>query len=158
MSPFKFRAIFFCIFQLFVKYFSNIIKLDPDPHWEEQLDPDPQKMNADPQPCRIDTVMYSEVWYWYGYGYGYGITKQKNIVWIRKVLHTRRYNHYFIYTRQSEFSQEFSFLSEFDTPISGKWPQLNTEMSSTTISAEWRNDIHWPSSTKVIRYAQSRFH
>ena len=22
----------------------------PDPHWEKQLDPDPQKMNADPQP------------------------------------------------------------------------------------------------------------
>ena len=24
--------------------------LDTDPHWEEQLDPDPQKINADPQP------------------------------------------------------------------------------------------------------------
>ena len=24
---------------------------DPDTHWEEQLDPDPQKMNADSQPC-----------------------------------------------------------------------------------------------------------
>ena len=25
--------------------------LDPNPHWEEQLDLDPQKINADPQPC-----------------------------------------------------------------------------------------------------------
>ena len=25
-------------------------QLDPDPHWEVQLDPDPQKMNVDPQP------------------------------------------------------------------------------------------------------------
>ena len=23
----------------------------PDPHLKKQLDPDPQKMNADPQPC-----------------------------------------------------------------------------------------------------------
>ena len=25
------------------------------PHWEEQLDPDPHKMNADPQPCPVST-------------------------------------------------------------------------------------------------------
>ena len=28
-------------------FFKHLV---PDPHWEEQLDPDPQKMNADPQP------------------------------------------------------------------------------------------------------------
>ena len=27
--------------------------LDPDPHSEKLLDLDPQKMNVDPQPCRI---------------------------------------------------------------------------------------------------------
>ena len=40
-------------------FFTNFVRLaqDPDPHlnpgplWEKQLDPDPQKMNADPQPC-----------------------------------------------------------------------------------------------------------
>ena len=34
---------------------SNLVKLeldlDPDPHSEKLLDPDPYKMNADPQPC-----------------------------------------------------------------------------------------------------------
>ena len=29
--------------------------LDPDPHWEEQLDPDPRKMNADPEACKVVT-------------------------------------------------------------------------------------------------------
>ena len=28
--------------------------LDPDPHSEKLLDPDPQKMNADPQPWDFD--------------------------------------------------------------------------------------------------------
>ena len=28
----------------------NLVKLNPDPHGEKQLDPDPQKMTADPQP------------------------------------------------------------------------------------------------------------
>ena len=31
-------------------FFSNFVKLDPDPHSEKLLDPVPQKMNADPQP------------------------------------------------------------------------------------------------------------
>ena len=38
---------------------SNLVKLDldldldpdPDPHSEKLLDPDPHKVNADPQPC-----------------------------------------------------------------------------------------------------------
>jgi hypothetical protein len=25
--------------------------LDPDPYWIQMLDPDPDEMNADPQPC-----------------------------------------------------------------------------------------------------------
>ena len=34
----------------------QILKL-PNPHWEEQLDPDPLKMNADPQPCaKVDEM------------------------------------------------------------------------------------------------------
>ena len=39
-------------------FFTNFVKLDldpdldPDPDSEKRLDPDPQKMNADPQPCR----------------------------------------------------------------------------------------------------------
>ena len=44
---------------VFVK---NFIKLDPDLHGEEQLDP--QKMNADPQPCSeiiIKKVLKSEI-------------------------------------------------------------------------------------------------
>ena len=39
---------------------SNLVKLDldldrdpdPDPHLEKLLDPDPHKVNADPQPCK----------------------------------------------------------------------------------------------------------
>ena len=38
---------------------SNLVKLDldldPGPHSEKLLDVDPHKMNADPQPCLIDT-------------------------------------------------------------------------------------------------------
>ena len=30
--------------------FTKFLKLDPDPHWEKQLDPDPQKMNAEHSP------------------------------------------------------------------------------------------------------------
>ena len=30
--------------------------MDPDPHREEQLDPDPQKLNADPQPWIMNSV------------------------------------------------------------------------------------------------------
>ena len=45
--------------KFFNKYFlqslkshHSFVKLDPDPnlHWEKQLDPDPQKINVDPQP------------------------------------------------------------------------------------------------------------
>ena len=32
----------------------SFFKLDPDPHWKERLDPDPQKMNADLQPWNIE--------------------------------------------------------------------------------------------------------
>ena len=31
--------------------FTNLFKRDSDPHSEKLPDPDPQKMNADPQPC-----------------------------------------------------------------------------------------------------------
>ena len=38
-------------------WFESALKkqLDPDPHWEKELDPnpDPQKMNADPQSCNF---------------------------------------------------------------------------------------------------------
>ena len=30
---------------------SNLVKLDLDPHSENLPDPDPHKLNADPQPC-----------------------------------------------------------------------------------------------------------
>ena len=30
----------------------KFLKLNPDPQLEKQLIPDPQKMNADPQPCQ----------------------------------------------------------------------------------------------------------
>ena len=30
----------------------KLLELNPDPHREEKLDPDPLKMNADPQPCK----------------------------------------------------------------------------------------------------------
>ena len=42
--------------------------LDMDPHWEEQVDPDPQEMNADSQPWIIIVVVYQgeeEVPYWH---------------------------------------------------------------------------------------------
>ena len=35
--------------------------LDSDPHWEEQLDPDLQKMNADPQPCWSGSYMHFKI-------------------------------------------------------------------------------------------------
>ena len=36
----------------------NLKLLDPDPHWEEQLDLDPQKMNVDPQPgCKEERML-----------------------------------------------------------------------------------------------------
>ena len=41
---------------------SNLVKLDLDldpdldPHSEKLLDPDPHKINADPQPCRWEKV------------------------------------------------------------------------------------------------------
>ena len=43
--------------------------LDPDPHWEKQLDPDLQKINADPQPwlkpvLRIRTIFVCESVKW----------------------------------------------------------------------------------------------
>ena len=57
---YNFRAIFFVYFNTSWCNLLHILLgwirisifklLDPDPHWEEQLDPDPQKMNADPQP------------------------------------------------------------------------------------------------------------
>ena len=72
IHSFNFKAIFFVFFNSlrgdFHKFCSagsgSAFKklLDPDPHWEEQLDPDPQKMNADPQP-----------WLWVG-GRGQGKT------------------------------------------------------------------------------------
>ena len=34
--------------------FTKFVTLDPDPHSEKLLDPDPQKMNADPQPCTVE--------------------------------------------------------------------------------------------------------
>ena len=39
--------------KLFIRYFflqSHTAVLDPHPHWEKQLDPVPQKMNAEQQP------------------------------------------------------------------------------------------------------------
>ena len=38
-----------------------MLDLDPDLHSEKLLDPDPQKMNADPQPCSLahDSVVGS---------------------------------------------------------------------------------------------------
>ena len=54
--------VFFTFEQSFVSFqlqktlhkviFYNALKkqLDPDPHWEQELNPDPQKLNADPQP------------------------------------------------------------------------------------------------------------
>ena len=33
--------------------------LDPYPHWEKQLNPDPQKINADPQTCSFPTNYFS---------------------------------------------------------------------------------------------------
>ena len=32
-------------------FFTNFVKLDPDPYLEKLLDQDPQNTNADPQPC-----------------------------------------------------------------------------------------------------------
>ena len=29
-------------------FVTKLLKLDPDPHWEKHLDPDPPKVNADP--------------------------------------------------------------------------------------------------------------
>ena len=40
------------------------LNMDPDPHSEKMLDPDPHKMNADPQPCLSDkeqVVVLAEV-------------------------------------------------------------------------------------------------
>ena len=40
--------------------FTNFVKLDLDPdlHSEKLLDPDPHKMNADPQPCLDPEFMF----------------------------------------------------------------------------------------------------
>ena len=47
--------------KLFVKYFVSqslqFCKLDPQPHREKQQDPDPQKMNANPQAWPEDMVL-----------------------------------------------------------------------------------------------------
>ena len=45
MYFYDYRKLFMSLF------FTKFVKLDPDPHSEKLLDPDPQKMNADPQPC-----------------------------------------------------------------------------------------------------------
>ena len=54
----------FCSFQhCIMQFFTNYVRLaedpdphmDPDPHWEKQLDPDAQKLNADPQPWQFLT-------------------------------------------------------------------------------------------------------
>ena len=59
---FNFRAIFLTLNK--VVFFTNFVRLaqdpdphlDPDPRWEEQLDPDPQKINADPTKHSPDDV------------------------------------------------------------------------------------------------------
>ena len=47
-------SILLCFLQLqklFIRLIvTNFLKLDPDPHSKKLLDPDPQKMNADPKP------------------------------------------------------------------------------------------------------------
>ena len=37
----------------------SFVKLDPHPYWEKQLDPDPPKMNADPQPGSVQNHVYN---------------------------------------------------------------------------------------------------
>ena len=54
MDPHTFRV---CIFQLQKTLhkvnFTNFLKLEPDPHYEKYLDPDPLKMIAYPKHCII---------------------------------------------------------------------------------------------------------
>ena len=52
--------VFFSNRKLFTRTFfiKKNLKLDPDPHWEKQLDPDPQKINLDPQPCQGGFYLY----------------------------------------------------------------------------------------------------
>ena len=38
-----------------LKSHCNFVKLDPDPHWDNQLDLEQQKINADPPICRYGT-------------------------------------------------------------------------------------------------------
>ena len=47
-------------FLVFLKgnFFTNFVRLAKDPE-QEQLDPDPQKMNADPKPCLYTSMTLS---------------------------------------------------------------------------------------------------